>query len=162
MKVIIDIDDELLACVINGVVSEDQRCHVCDKVREGRMIDGRPCLLVNGASLFLDPRYIDALLLVDSRISFAQGINRMMENLGSKPEYDVDNMSARDLEKAFPDIPAPKYDGDRGIVYGPPHVPFYKNGEMLTPSEQAKKQYYVDPEELRKALNGEENNNGSN
>ena len=117
MKVLIDVDDELVKYMVNGwTMTEDQKCQFCDAVRDGRIIDDRPYLIVNGNAVYLDPCHMDALLLVDSRISFAKAINQMMENFDSKQEYDIDNMTARDLEKAFPDIPAPRYDGDKNII----------------------------------------------
>lgn len=124
VKILIDIDEKLYADIVNGKVTDDQNNNIhtqllreiCYNVCNGTLLDGRPTLLVNNSYVRLTPYHVDALLLVDSRISFAKAINRMTENFDNKQEFDIDNMSARDLEKAFPDIPAPRYDGNKNII----------------------------------------------
>ena len=76
----------------------------------------RPYIVLEHGGAYLEPRYIDAMLAFETRLKMAETLDRMFTNLDGTHKYDTDNMTVRDLEKAFPDIDVPRYDGDKNII----------------------------------------------
>ena len=78
--------------------------------------DKRPYMVFEHGGAYLEPRYIDAMLAFEARLKTAEALDTMFTNLDGAHKYDVDNMTVRELEKAFPDINVPRYDGDKNII----------------------------------------------
>lgn len=80
------------------------------------LLDKKPYVVFEHGGAYLEPRYIDAMLAFETRLKMAETLDRMFTNLDGTHKYDVDNMTVRELEKAFPDIDVPRYDGDKNII----------------------------------------------
>lgn len=78
--------------------------------------DKKPYLVCEHGGAYLEPRYMDAMLAFETRLKMAETLDRMFTNLDGTHKYDIDNITVRDLEKAFPDIDVPRYDGDKNII----------------------------------------------
>lgn len=78
--------------------------------------DRRPYVVFEHGGAYLEPRYIDAMLAFEARKNLAETLDRIFTNLDGVHKYDVDNMTVRELEKAFPDIDVPRYDCDKNII----------------------------------------------
>lgn len=78
--------------------------------------DKKPYLVCEHGGAYLEPRYMDAMLAFETRLKMAETLDRMFVNFDGTHKYDTDNMTVRELEKAFPDIDVPRYDGDKNII----------------------------------------------
>lgn len=78
--------------------------------------DKKPYLVCEHGGAYLEPRYMDAMLAFETRLKMAETFERIFINFDGTKKYDADNMTVRDLEKAFPDIDVPRYDGDKNII----------------------------------------------
>lgn len=116
-KVLIEVSDEMyLACVNNDEINQD-RVILAEAIRNGKRIcDPRPLLVLEHGEAYLEPRYMDAMLAFETRLKMAETLGKIFVNFDGSKKYDADNMTVRDLEKAFPDIDVPRYDGDKNII----------------------------------------------
>ena len=80
------------------------------------LLDKKPYMVFEHGGAHLEPRYIDAMLAFETRLKMAETLDRMFTNLDGTHKYDTANMTVRELEKAFPDIDVPRYDGDKNII----------------------------------------------
>lgn len=78
--------------------------------------DKKPYLVCEHGGAYLEPRYMDAMLAFETRLKMAETLDRMFTNIDGTHKYDVDNMTVRELEEAFPDIDVPRFDGDKNII----------------------------------------------
>ena len=93
----------------------------------------KPVLVtVEGNSVYLEPGYIDAMIEYERE----QHIKEICERMN----HSLDGINDVDLPKRIPLMTPEELKRQFGIV---------------SPSEHAKKQYAVNPEELKKAVNGE-------
>lgn len=117
-KVLIEVSDEMyLACVNDDEFHQD-RVTLAAAIRNGKRIyDPRPLLVLEHGEVYLESIYIDAMLRVDERRSFAEALNRAFKNIDGKEKYDLSKFTIHDYEREFPGIGALRYDGDANIIY---------------------------------------------
>ena len=116
--------------------------YAIDQNGNKRLLDLRPIqremvVMPNGASAYITQGHIDAMMEYEREQHIKEICDRMNHNLDGINDVDLPKhvllLTPEEVKRQF------------GIV---------------SPSEYAQKQYAVDPEELKKAINGEEINNG--
>lgn len=80
------------------------------------IFDKKPYIVFEHGGAYLEPRYIDAMLAFETRLKMAEALDEMFTNHNGIHKYDTNNMTVRELEKAFPDIDVPRYDSDKNII----------------------------------------------
>lgn len=99
-----------------------------------RPIQREMIVMPNGASAYITQGHIDAMVEYEREQHIKELCDRM--------NHSLDGINDVDLPKRVPLLTPEEIKRQFGIV---------------SPSEYAQKQYAVNPEELRKAINGEEN-----
>lgn len=90
--------------------------------------DKKPYLVCEHGGAYLEPRYMDAMLAFETRLKMAETLGKIFVNFDGTKKYDADNMTVRELEKAFPDIDVPRYDGVNNIILASRVVPDVRDG----------------------------------
>lgn len=114
-----------------------------------RIFDLRPIqremvVTPNGASVYITQGHIDAMMEYERE--------QHIKEICDKMNHNLDGINDVDLPKRVP-----WYLSD--LSYLTPEG-IKKHFGITSPSEHMQKQFAVDPEELKKAINGEESNNG--
>lgn len=115
MNVLIDIPEDIYTRLKAGDTNAGNTA--LESISNGVvLLDKKPYLVFEQGGCYLEPRYIDAMLAFETRLKMAEALDQMVTNLDGVHKYNTDNMTVRELEKAFPDIDVPKYDGDKNII----------------------------------------------
>lgn len=117
-KVLIEVSDEMyLACINDDEINQD-RVVLAAAIRNGKRIyDPRPLLVLEHGEVYLEPIYVNAMLAVEERKTFAETLNRIFKNIDGKEKYDLSKFTIHDYEREFPGIGALRYDGNTNIIY---------------------------------------------